>query len=542
MVNFADRLKSALGRFKDFLKIFAYNRKGILGLLILGIFGIVVVFAPLLTPYDPVESKYLAGKNAAPTWLTYLPPQLAGMTTWSENVWVVDEPGFETLQSLNEWNITADPRVSIRHNSTVGYPYGLPGSLAISFERQETGATYGMNKVTLYKEFYFPHNGRPKKFLGNIAILINGTSESRWQRLWNETSQTWGEGWVSYYDVPVKIGVFLERPGLNQTEHWQIWPQPETKVFRRVNEKWIISKESPESPSSFIDSTWYEVRWSPQFGGLDPVPVIFNATPGTYRYGVEITFLDVERDKKVSSTVHVDDFQLQLYGTVFGLLGTDNQGRDLLSQLIYGTRISLYIGLLTSVMSVSIGLIVGLASGYLGRFADEILMRFSDMLLVLPTLPLLIILIAVMGARIEILILLLGLLGWMGFARQVRSQVLSLRERPFTEAAKAIGAGKIHILVRHILPNVMSLVYVSLATSVPGAIVAEAALSWLGFYDPTRISWGRMLYTFQFEAGAIRNWWWVIPPGLCIATMAVSFIMLGFALDEILNPRLRMRR
>lgn len=542
MGNFTDRLGSTLGKFKDFLKIFVYNRKGIVGLLILVIFGSIVVFAPLLTPYDPIESKYLAGKNAAPILLTYLPPELGGIATWSENVWVVDEPGFETPQSLDEWNITTNPKVSIQHNSTVGYPYGLPGSVAISFERQKTGTTYGKNTVTLCREFYFGHNGRPKKFQGNIAILINGTSEKKWERIWNETVQEWGEGWVHYYDVPVKISVFLERVGLNQTEHWHIWPQPETKVFRRVREEWIISKESPESPSTFIESTWYEVRWSPQFGGADPIRTIFNATPGTYRYGIEITFIDYELNKKVDSTVHLDDFELQLYGTAFGLLGTDNQGRDLFSQLIYGARISLYIGLLTSILSVSIGLIVGLSAGYLGRFADEILMRFSDMLLVLPTLPLLIILIAVMGAKIEILILLIGLLGWMGFARQVRSQVLSLRERPFIEAAKAIGAGRTHILLRHILPNVMSLVYVSLATSVPGAIVAEAALSWLGFYDPTRISWGRMLYSFQFEAGAIRNWWWVIPPGLCIAAMAVSFIMLGFALDEILNPRLRMRR
>jgi peptide/nickel transport system permease protein len=164
------------------------------------------------------------------------------------------------------------------------------------------------------------------------------------------------------------------------------------------------------------------------------------------------------------------------------------------------------------------------------------------MLLVLPTLPLLIVMVAVLGANLNNLILLLGLLGWMGFARTVRSQVLSLKERPFVEAAIAIGAGKTHIIIKHILPNVMSLVYVSLATAVPGNIVAEAALSWLGFYDPNVMSWGRMLHDVQNTAGAIYNWWWVIPPGLCIAVLAVSFIMIGYALDEALNPRLRMRR
>jgi peptide/nickel transport system permease protein len=148
----------------------------------------------------------------------------------------------------------------------------------------------------------------------------------------------------------------------------------------------------------------------------------------------------------------------------------------------------------------------------------------------------------VLGASINNLIILLGVLGWMGFARTVRSQVLSLRERPFIEAAKAAGAGRIYTMTKHILPNVMSLVYVTLATSVPGAVVSEASLSFLGFYDPKVMSWGRMLNAVQFEAqGAFDKWWWAIPPGLCIALLALSFILIGFSMDEVLNPRLRAR-
>jgi peptide/nickel transport system permease protein len=197
--------------------------------------------------------------------------------------------------------------------------------------------------------------------------------------------------------------------------------------------------------------------------------------------------------------------------------------------------------LLVALISVSIGLVVGLVAGYVGGAADQLLMRFNDLLLVLPGLPLLIVLVAVIGARIENLVFLLGILGWNGFARVVRSQVLSLRERNFVEAAKAAGAGTGHILLRHILPSVMSLVYISLATAVPGAITAEAALAWLGFYDPSRMSWGRMLHEC-FAAGATKNWWWIVPPGICIAFIAVSFILLGYALDEILNPKLRIRK
>jgi peptide/nickel transport system permease protein len=169
-------------------------------------------------------------------------------------------------------------------------------------------------------------------------------------------------------------------------------------------------------------------------------------------------------------------------------------------------------------------------------------MRFTDMLLVLPELPLLLVLIRVVGPSIWNLIIIIGFLGWMGFARVVRSQVLSLKERPFVEAAKALGSGKLHIVGRHILPNVMNLVYVTLAMSVPGAIMAEAYLSFLGLYDPHVMTWGRMLDEALAEAGGAQRWWWVLPPGLCIGVISVSFILIGYALDEILNPKLRERR
>ena len=150
------------------------------------------------------------------------------------------------------------------------------------------------------------------------------------------------------------------------------------------------------------------------------------------------------------------------------------------------------------------------------------------------------ILIAILGQSIWNIIIVISVLGWMGFSRTVRSQVLSLKERAFIEAARASGGSTIHIAMRHILPNVMGLVYVSLATSVPAAITAEAALSFLGLGDPRIMSWGQMLHDIVYYA-AIKELYWVVPPGLCIAVLALSFVMMGFSLDEILNPRLRRR-
>jgi ABC-type dipeptide/oligopeptide/nickel transport system permease subunit len=372
---------------------------------------------------------------------------------------------------------------------------------------------------------------------------------------WSSQIISSARGWKlarkeAYLHVPVRIRVFfgcINQANATMNTLFPVWGR-ETKGFSAnettkditvikafsgdaSNNYWILSRNSRYT---FVSVMQYELPAN--------IRTMFPTMPGRYRYGVEITFMDTTNiGENVSTTVYVDDFAMNLLGTSYGLLGTDQYARDLFSQLIYGTRISLYIGILVAVLSVCIGLMVGLVSGYVGGAVDEGLMRFNDFLLVLPGLPLLIVLVAVLGAKIENLVILFGLLGWMGFARLVRSQVLSLKERPFIEAAKAAGAGRWHVIVRHVMPNVMSLVYVSLATSVPGAITGEAALAWLGFYDPGRMSWGRMLHEV-FVAGATRAWWWIIPPGVFIGIIATAFILLGYALDEILNPKLRMRK
>jgi len=355
---------------------------------------------------------------------------------------------------------------------------------------------------------------------------------------------------IEYLQVPVKVRVFLGQKDIPMENMTTLFPKygQAPKGFSSVATTKEVIINQPYSGDS-VNGFWLLSRTSKanmlslmQLEVKRELMNLFPFMPSVYRFGMEITFMDtIAPAENVSVTVNVDDFQLKLMGTSFGLLGTDQYARDLFSQLVYGTRISLYLGLLVAVISVVIGLSVGLASGYVGGAMDQLLMRFNDLMLVLPGLPLMIVLVAVLGARIEILIVLLGFLGWNGFARLVRSQVLSLKERPFIEAAKASGAGTTHIITKHILPNVMALVYISLATAVPGAITAEAALSWLGFYDPFRMSWGRMLREV-FVAGATRSWWWIIPPGLCIAAIAVAFILLGYALDEILNPKLRLRR
>jgi len=220
--------------------------------------------------------------------------------------------------------------------------------------------------------------------------------------------------------------------------------------------------------------------------------------------------------------------------------GTDNQGRDILSQFIWGSRIALIVGFASALLGVGIGLVVGLVSGYVGRKTDVVLMRFTDVVLVLPTLPLLIILSAILGASIWNVVLVIALLSWPGTARVIRAEILSLKERPYIHSARVTGASSMRIMFRHLTPNVMPLVFLYMTFSVSGAILFEAALSFLGLGDINTPSWGTMLSTIQ-QSDLIRAYWWLLPPGLGITLLSLAFFLVGRAFEQVVNPRLRTR-
>ncbi len=220
--------------------------------------------------------------------------------------------------------------------------------------------------------------------------------------------------------------------------------------------------------------------------------------------------------------------------------GTDLQGRDILSQFIWGSQIAMIVGLTSAAMSVGIGLVVGLVAGYVGRSTDVVLMRFTDVVLVLPTIPLLVVLSAVMGASIWNVVLVIALLSWPGTARVIRSEVLSLKERPYIQSARVTGASNVRIMFRHLTPNVLPLVFLYMTFSVSGAIFLEAALSFLGLGDINTPSWGTMLSTIQ-QTDLVRAWWWLLPPGLGITFLSLGFFLVGRAFEQVVNPRLRTR-
>ncbi len=223
------------------------------------------------------------------------------------------------------------------------------------------------------------------------------------------------------------------------------------------------------------------------------------------------------------------------------ILGTDDKGHDIWTWLVYGSRVAFIVGITAAFISVMIGTLYGVYSGFKGGATDTVLMRFVDIMLTIPTLPILLILTAILGPSIWNIIMVISAFGWAGIARVIRAQTLSLRGRPFVDAARVAGASNRRIMFSHIFPNVLPYSFLYMTLGVAGAILTEAALSFLGLGDPKAISWGQMLYSIQTAGAVMYAWWWLLPPGLAITLISTGFYLIGRAFDEILNPRLRKR-
>jgi peptide/nickel transport system permease protein len=243
-----------------------------------------------------------------------------------------------------------------------------------------------------------------------------------------------------------------------------------------------------------------------------------------------------------SVTVQVKKASMLCYGGYYGILGTTDKGADAWSQLVFGSRMSLTIGVVATALSTLVGVVVGLVAGYAGGKTDEILMRTVDFLLVIPGLPLMMVLAAFLGRSALNIIFVLSILGWTGTARLIRSQVMAEKNKAYVESARAIGASDTYIIFRHVLPNVTPILFATITLGVVGAILSEAGLAFLGLTDPTIPSWGIMLSDAQQNgAFSVGAYWVVFFPGLCITLFSLAFTFIGHTLDQVLNPRLRER-
>ena len=221
-------------------------------------------------------------------------------------------------------------------------------------------------------------------------------------------------------------------------------------------------------------------------------------------------------------------------------LGTDNVGRDIFTQLLEGAKVAFIVGLSSAFISIVLGTIIGMVSGYSGGYLDAMLMRMADIIMVMPSLVILLILASLFGQfNIWIIVFIIAIMRWPAVSRIIRSQTLSLKQRPFIEASRVAGASHLRIIFRHIMPNVLPLAFLYMTFRVTSAILVEAALSFLGFGDPSQVSWGMMLQWVWKSGHMFQAPYWLIPPGLSISLLTLSFYMLGRAMDEVLDPRLR---
>jgi len=223
-------------------------------------------------------------------------------------------------------------------------------------------------------------------------------------------------------------------------------------------------------------------------------------------------------------------------------LGTTQTGQDVFAQMVYGARVSMFVGVGSAVLATVLAVLVGLTAGYLGGVWDEVLSMLSNVFLVIPGLPLVVILAGYLPNTGSLgIILVISLTGWAWGARVLRAQTLSLRKRDFVEAARATGEGSFRIILLDILPNQLAIIAASFLGTVTGAILTQAGLAFLGLTDVTQWSWGTILYWAQVSSALLVGaWWWFVPAGLCIALVGTGLALVNFGIDEFINPRLRV--
>jgi len=540
-------------RIKGFWEEFSHNKIGLVGLSILLVFIAVAFLEPVLMPYDP-EYDIVADSYAMPEWVIYFNPSLRNLPR-------------TTRYSLDwNWSSNALPEgiIITKENSTYIIKYEGNETVTIALTTKYD-YSYDPPERFLFN-FYYSAQPRSvnKKATVRYSLELNMTKpDGKVLSLWDQHWWRYKAGYCfmenPYYDPlrdPLYERYYPGGPDHNRYgyEHYwhykeHIWDKKYTlQPGYTLYQKWSsLNGRIPTWDINASANVQYTVTRYPcirlgfETWQTHQLSCELFSPPGTYTLTMYITF--EPQTTNAACEIRISKFEVYVPGLLHGILGTDSKGRDCWSRLIAGTKVSIAVGLAAAGISTLLGVLVGVVSGYKGGIVDEALMRLVDILLCLPFLPLLMILVTIFGRNILYIILFIALFGWLGLARVIRSQVLSLREMPFVEAAKAAGASDAYIMIRHLIPNIMPIALADLILSIPGAILLEASLSFIGFGDPRTPTWGREFSIMQTEVATPYDaWWWMFPPGIAITLLCVAFVFIGHAVDEIVNPRLRRRR
>lgn len=309
--------------------------------------------------------------------------------------------------------------------------------------------------------------------------------------------------------------------------------------------RYSILAESSNGAYRFATAEDYDNASNIQRNKINPIRVIFSQLKE--RIVQEPSMLKGEYIIRVTGlapggTGKLLNIDTKIVGKVSGLMGTDLYKRDIYTGLIAGVKWAMLIGLLISFLSTVIGVTYGITSAYFGGIIDAFMMRIVEFLMNIPFLPIIIALSAIFKPSIWIFIGLMCALRWVGSVRTVRSMGMQIKNETFIEASRALGASHTRIIFKHMIPIMIPFAFSSMALAVPGAILTEASISIIGLGDSTIITWGQMLNDARTAGAVIQGmWWWIIPPGIMISLVGMSFAFVGFAMDKILNPKLKSR-
>jgi peptide/nickel transport system permease protein len=506
----------------NFLREYRKHKIGVVGLTILLLFIGMAVFAPYLGTGDPNPLKAVAPAYLAPSWMSVFDPQGVVTDNYLSKANLDQAPAIHVNGTSDEFNATYVPA----SESSIGNYVNLTWQHTAGTQLDYTGIDPMGNLpdfndfVYFVQSFNWPWNGLPSSVNMSVSFGTTRTGD------FVENTSILNNLWFRLY-------VWIVTPA----NDW-------IKVYETLDATYSTPIRERRIPFTYLDGIdtfqgMIKVNGTQPFEN-DTVKVLVGLAP--YRNFETFGGTHPWENYTGSITFTVTGVKLTAYGGYYGKLGTTFWGSDAYSQLIYGSRVSLTIGILATALSTILGVIVGLVAGYYGGKIDEVLMRFVDFLLVIPGLPLMMVLAIFLGKSETVIIVVIAVLGWTGTARLIRSQVLAEKNKAYVESARAIGATDTYIMFRHVLPNVTPILFANITLGVVGAILSEAGLSFLGLTDIEQPSWGRMLADAQNGAAFIRGAWWVVVfPGLMITLLSLSFTFVGHTLDQVLNPRLRER-
>jgi peptide/nickel transport system permease protein len=504
----------------DFVSKYKRHRMGVIGIAILIMFVGIAIAAPYIVPYDPTPSNKVAPPFLAPAWMQVFDPLGVVTKERIDNQYLEAAPNV-TIVGENQDRFSSVHHPGAANASYLNMTWSHVAGQELDFYETLDSTTHPdcMDFIYMSDTFKWEFQSMPSDVNMTLDYGVTMTGDFK--------SQTYG-------GLMFKIYIYLIDSSGNWWKVYESFPPYSTSIQnRRIDLSFFDIVEGWQGMVSHLNQTEDPTNELTVAVALAPTDNF------RQRRSPANPILQPYLNYTGSVTVQLKRLSMIAYGDYFGILGTTDKGADAFSQLLWGTRISLTIGILATAISTVVGVVVGMTAGYFGGKLDEILMRIVDFLLVIPGLPLMMVLAAFLGPTIENIIVVISILGWTGTSRLIRSQVMAEKNKAYVESAKAIGASDTYIIYRHILPNVTPILFADITLGVVGAILSESGLAFLGLTDPSQPSWGRMLADAQ-AAGGFSNgaWWVVIFPGLMITILSLAFTFVGHTLDQVLNPRL----